>query len=179
MTPLRQRMIHDLNIRGRSENTQKAYILQIKKFAEHFKQSPEKLGLDEIRAYQIYLIEQRRASRSQLVQFVAAARFLYTVTLNLDWKLTRIPYPKKAKRLPDVLSEEEVKRLIDVVRNPKHRAIVTTIYAAGLRVSEACQLRVSHIDSSVKFGINSQRAIRFFAETLIAGDLGPDDSRER
>ncbi len=148
MTSLRQRMLHDLRIRGRSENTQKAYILQIKKFAEHFKQSPEKLGLDEIRAYQIYLIEQRRASRSQLVQFVAAARFLYTVTLNLDWKLTRIPYPKKAKRLPDVLSEEEVKRLIDVVGNPKHRAILTTLYAVGLRVSEACQLRVCDVSSS-------------------------------
>ena len=106
MTSLRQRMLHDLRIRGRSENTQRAYILQIKKFAEHFKQSPEKLGLDEIRAYQIYLIEQRRASRSQLVQFVAAARFLYTVTLNLDWKLTRIPYPKKAKRRPSSQTEE-------------------------------------------------------------------------
>jgi site-specific recombinase XerD len=120
----------------------------MKKFAEHYKQSPENLGLDEIRAYQIYLVEHQRVSRSQLVQFVAAARFLYTVTLSRDWNLERIPYPKREKRLPDVLTEEEVKRLIDVVRNRKHRAILTTLYAAGLRVSEACQLRVCDVDSS-------------------------------
>lgn len=148
MTSLRQRMLDDLRIRGRSENTQKAYIQQIKKFAVHYKQSPENLGLDEIRAFQIYLVEHRQVSRSQLVQFVAAARFLYTVTLNRDWNLQRIPYPKKEKRLPDVLTEEQVKRLIDVVRNQKHRAILTTLYAAGLRVSEACQLRVCDVGSS-------------------------------
>jgi len=148
MTTLRQRMLHDLRIRGRSEHTQKAYILRIKKFAEHFGTSPEKLGLEEIRAYQIYLVEHQRASQSQLIQFVAAARFLYTVTLDRDWKMTKIPYPKKPKRLPEVLSEEEIKRFIDAVRNRKHRAILTTLYATGARVSEACQLRVSDLDSS-------------------------------
>ena len=95
MTTLRQRMLHDLRIRGRSEHTQKAYIQQIKKFAKHFGTSPEKLGLKEIRTYQIFLVEHQRASKSSLIQFVAAARFLYTVTLDRDWKLTKIPYPKK------------------------------------------------------------------------------------
>lgn len=148
MTPLRQQMLHDLRLRGRSVHTQKAYIHQIKKFAEHFRQSPEQLGLDQIRAYQIYLLEHRQASRSQLGQFSAAARFLYTVTLNREWNVEMIPYPKREKRLPHVLSEEEVKQLIDGVRNQKHRAILSTIYAAGLRVSEACHLRVSDVDSS-------------------------------
>ena len=148
MTPLRQQMLYDLRIRGRSENTQKAYALQIKQFAQHFGKSPEQLGPEEIRAYQIYLVEHKQASMSALTQFVAAARFLYTVTLKRDLKLTEIPYPKKPKRLPEVLSEQEAKRLIDAVRNRKHRAILTTLYATGLRVSEVCQLRVSDVDSS-------------------------------
>jgi integrase/recombinase XerD len=148
MTTLRQRMLQDLRIRGRSEHTQKAYIHQIKKFAKHFGTSPEKLGLKEIRANQIFLVEHQRASQSSLIQFVAAARFLYTVTLDRDWKLTKIPYPKKPKRLPEILNEEQVKRFLDVVRNRKHRAILTTLYATGVRVSEGCRLRVSDIDGS-------------------------------
>ena len=147
MTPLRQRMLEDLRIRGRAENTQRSYTEKIKHFAVHFGKSPEQLGPKEIRAYQVYLIEYKRNSKSQLAQFVAAARFLYREVLKKEWAIASLPYPKKPQKLPIVLSEQEVKQLLDSVVNVKHRAITMTLYAAGLRVSEACELRVSDIDS--------------------------------
>jgi len=147
MTPLRQRMLEDLQLLGRAENTQKAYVQQIKKFAEHFGCSPEHLGLEEIRAYQVYLLQHKQASKNQISQFAAAARFLYHKTLGREWEIDRIPYPKKSKSLPDVLSEQQVKKLLEVFHNRKHRALLTAIYAAGLRVSEACGLRVADIQS--------------------------------
>ena len=147
MTPLRQRMLEDLQIRGRAENTQRSYIEKIKHFAQHFGKSPEHLGPEEIRAYQVYLVNFKRDSRSQLAQFVAAARFLYGVTLQRKWAIASLPYPKSPRRLPTVLSEQEVKQLLDSVINVKHRAIMMTLYSAGLRVAEACELRISDIDS--------------------------------
>jgi integrase/recombinase XerD len=147
MTPLRQRMLEDLQIRGRAVNTQRSYIEKIKHFAEHFGESPERLGPEEIRAYQVYLVNFKRDSRSQLAQFVAAARFLYGVTLQRKWAIASLPYPKSPRRLPIVLSEQEVKQLLEAVINIKHRAIVMTLYSAGLRVAEACGLRVTDIDS--------------------------------
>jgi len=140
-------MLEDLRIKGRAEDTQRSYIEKIKHFAQHFGKSPEHLGPEEIRSYQVYLIEYKRDSRSQLKQFVAAARFLYRVTLQREWAVDSLPYPKQAQKLPTVLSEQEVKQLLDSVINIKHRAIMMTLYSAGLRVSEACELRVSDIDS--------------------------------
>jgi site-specific recombinase XerD len=140
-------MLEDLRIKGRAEDTQRSYIEKIKHFAQHFGKSPEHLGPEEIRSYQVYLIEYKRDSRSQLKQFVAAARFLYRVTLPREWAVDSLPYPKQAQKLPTVLSEQEVKQLLDSVINIKHRAIMMTLYSAGLRVSEACELRVSDIDS--------------------------------
>ena len=147
MTPLRQRMLEDLQIKGLAENTQRNYIEKVKHFAKHFGKSPEHLGPKEIHAYQVYLIEYKRDSKSQLAQFAATARFLYRNTLKKEWAITSLPYPKKPKRLPIVLSEQEVKQLLDSVINLKHRAIMMTLYSTGLRVSEACELRVSDIDS--------------------------------
>ncbi len=147
MTPLRQRMLEDLRIRGRAVNTQRSYIEKIRHFAEHFGKSPERLGPEEIREYQVYLVNFKRDSRSQLAQFVAAARFLYGVTLQRKWAIASLPYPKSPRKLPTVLSEQEVKQLLEAVINIKHRAIVMTLYSAGLRVAEACGLRVTDIDS--------------------------------
>jgi site-specific recombinase XerD len=93
------------------------------------------------------LVNFKRDSRSQLAQFVAAARFLYGVTLQRKWAIASLPYPKSPRRLPIVLSEQEVKQLLEAVINIKHRAIVMTLYSAGLRVAEACGLRVTDIDS--------------------------------
>jgi len=148
MTTLRQRLIDDLRVRNRSEHTIKAYVACIANFAHYFGKSPELLGPEEVRQYQVYLVNERRVSLSSLIQAVCALRFLYGVTLGHDWAISRIAFPRRAKRLPVVLSQEEVKRLFDAVRNPKYLALLMTTYAAGLRVSEVTQLQVSDIDSS-------------------------------
>lgn len=147
MTPLRRRMVEDLEIRNRSPNTIKAYVIAVAQFAAYFGRSPELLGLEDIRSYQIHLIRKKRVSTSTLNITVAAMRFLYCTTLGKDWKIETIPYAKAPKKLPQVLSQNEVLRLFDAISNLKHRAIVMTIYSAALRVSEAASLRMEDIDS--------------------------------
>jgi len=148
MTTLRQRLIEDLQVRNRSPHTIRSYVACIAHFARHFGKSPELLGPEEIRQYQVYLVNERRVSLSYLIQIVAALRFLYCVTLQRDWAIRHIAYPKQPKRLPVVLSQAEVRRLFDAIRSPRHLAILMTAYAAGLRLSEVTQLRITDIDSS-------------------------------
>jgi site-specific recombinase XerD len=147
MTTLRQRMTDDLRLRNRSLRTIKTYIACVAHFARHFGKSPELLGPEEIRQYQVYLVEQRRVSWSYFNQAVCALRFLYRHTLGRDWAVEHIPFPRQPKKLPVVLSQGEVIRLFDAVRSLKQRAILMTAYASGLRLSEVTHLQVSDIDS--------------------------------
>jgi integrase/recombinase XerD len=148
MTPLRQRMLEDMQVRNFSAYTQATYLRQVTHFARHFGRSPAELGPDHIRAYQLYLTNDRKLSTSTVVSAVSALRFFYKVTLKKDWPVQEmIPSPKKPRKLPIVLSPEEVLRFLDAVKTPKHRAILTTCYAAGLRISEAVRLTVSSVDS--------------------------------
>ncbi len=147
MTTLRQRMIEDMKVRNLSPRTQKTYLERVAQFAKHFSKSPELLGPEEIRAYQVYLINQKKASWSVLDQNVYALRFLYRVTLGKEWAIRHIPGPKKPFILPVILSPDEVSRFFDHIYNLKHRAILMTAYAGGLRVSEVTSLRVGDIDS--------------------------------
>lgn len=148
MTPLRQRMLEDMQVRNLSPHTQRSYVQQVSQFARHFEKSPEALGPEEIRAYQLYLTSERKLAVSSTLIAVAALRFLYTVTLKRGWTLEEvIPAPKKPQRLPIVLSPEEVLRFLACVPALKHRAILTTCYAAGLRISEALHLAPTDIDS--------------------------------
>jgi len=147
MTPLRQRMIEDMRVRNLSPNTQRLYIDRVAKFARYFHQSPERLGPEDVRTYQVYLIHQMQASSSALQQTVAALRFLYRNTLGKEWALPHIPAPKREKKLPVVLSQEEVSRFFEHLPNLKHRALIMTAYATGMRVSEVVSLRVADIDS--------------------------------
>jgi site-specific recombinase XerD len=140
-------MIDDLRIRNRSADTIRIYIDCVKHFARHFGKSPELLGPEEIRQYQVYLVNERHVSSSYLTQTVCALRFLYCVTLQRDWAITRIPHPKQPRRLPIVLSQTEVKQLFDSIRSLKYRALLMTAYAGGLRTSEVVQLRLTDIDS--------------------------------
>ena len=118
------------------------------RFARHFGRPPDHLGPEQIRAHQVYLTNERRLARSSLVVAVAALRFLYRVTLKKRWDLSDlIPAPKRSRPLPVVLSREEVTQFLEAVKAAKHRAILTTCYGAGLRISEACRLTVSAIDS--------------------------------
>jgi integrase/recombinase XerD len=147
MTTLRQRMTEDLKVRNRSPRTIKTYIGHVAKFARHFQKSPELLGPEEIRQYQVYLVNERHVSWSHFNQAVCALRFLYGHTLSRDWAVSHIPFPRQPRKLPVVLSQAEVQRFLEAIRKLKYRAILTTAYAAGLRLSEVTQLQVSDIDS--------------------------------
>jgi len=147
MTTLRQRMTDDLKVRNRSSRTIKTYVGQVANFARYFGRSPELLGPEEIRQYQVYLVNERQVSWSYFNQAVCALRFLYRHTLGRDWVVAHIPFPRQPKKLPVVLSQAEVIRLFDAIRSLKLRAMLMTAYAAGLRLSEVTHLQVSDIDS--------------------------------
>jgi integrase/recombinase XerD len=144
---LRTRMIEDLRIRRYSERTVEIYVRCVSEFAKHFRQSPEKLGEGEIREYQRFLAHEKKSSWAFFNQTVCALRFLYTKTLGKDWLVEHIPFPKQERRLPEVLSIEEVSKLFANVRALKQRTILQTIYAAGLRLMEALNLQTTDIDS--------------------------------
>ena len=148
MTSLRQRMLEDMQVRRLSLFTQRTYLGTVARFARYFNRSPERLGPDQIRAYQVYLARERGLATSSLIVAVSALRFLYRVTLQKRWSFDDvIPAPKKPQALPVVLSPQEVVQFLDAVKPAKHRAILTACYAAGLRISEAIALTVSAIDS--------------------------------
>ena len=148
MTSLRQRMTEDMQVRNLAQNTQACYVQQVSQFARHFDKSPEQLGPEDIRTYQVYLTNERKLAPCSILIAVAALRFLYKVSLNKDWSLEdAIPAPKKPQTLPIVMSPEEVLQFLDCVGSTKHRAILTTCYATGLRISEAVRLTAPDIDS--------------------------------
>jgi integrase/recombinase XerD len=148
MTSLRRRMIEDMQIRNLAVNTQQSYIQQVSRFARHFQKSPELLGPEQIRAYQIHLTNEKKLATGSIVIAISALRFLYRVTLKKDWSFRDlIPTAKVPQKLPIVLSPEEVIQFLGLVRTRKHRAILTTCYAAGLRISEAVALTPAAIDS--------------------------------
>jgi integrase/recombinase XerD len=147
MTPLRQRLIQDLLLRNRSPATIRYYVSQVAGLAQHYRQSPEHLDQDQVRSYLLYLMQERRVSFSHYNAAVCALRFLYRVTLGKDWPIARLPYAKRPKQLPRVLSYQEVGRLLQCVPELSHRLILLTIYATGLRISEAIRLRPEDIDS--------------------------------
>ena len=148
MSVLRQRMIEDMQVRNLALNTQNSYIQQVSCFARRFGKSPTELGEEEIRAYQVYLTSEKKLAPGSIHTAVAALRFLYRVTLKKDWTFEDVlPLPKKPQTLPVVLSREEVQQFLACVESVKHRAILTTCYAAGLRISEAVHLTPTAIDS--------------------------------
>ncbi len=150
MTPLRQRMIEDMKIRNLSPNTRKRYVKGVADFAEYFGKSPELLGAEEVRQYQLYLITDKGLSSSSVNIVVCALRFLYRYTLGHPWDIERIRPSRREKKLPIVLSLDEVMQFFNAVKSTKHRVILMTAYAAGLRVSEVTQLKLTNIDSKRK-----------------------------
>src|SRR5258708_20931103 len=148
MTSFRRWMTEEMQVRNFSPHTQNSYVQQVSLFARHFSKSPEVLGPEEIRSYQVYLTNEKKLAPSSILIAVSALRFLYRVTLHKDWTLPDIiPAPKKPQKLPVVLSREEVLQFLASVPSLKHRAILTTCYAAGLRISEAVSLKPTAIDS--------------------------------
>src|SRR5262252_8943586 len=147
MTELRRRMIEELQLRNYAPNTITVYIRCVAQFAQHFRLSPHRLGLEHIRQYQLFLVRQKKVSWPLFNQTVCALRFFYHRVLHRDWMIEHIPYPRHEEKLPVVLSPAEVAAVFEATRNLKHRTILMTIYAAGLRVSELTHLRVADIDS--------------------------------
>jgi site-specific recombinase XerD len=147
VTALRQRMLEDLQIRNYSPNTVAAYIRRVAEFARHFGKSPELLGPEQIREYQLFLIKEKGVSLSSYIQTVCGLRFLYSNTLHIPMGIERIPLPRYERKLPIILSPTEVKLLLEAPKNLAYRTMLTTMYAAGPRVSEVAKLKVPDIDS--------------------------------
>jgi len=146
MSPLRRRMIEDMTVRNLSPATQRSYLYAVAKFSRFFQRSPDRLGLDDVRTWQVYLVSQG-ISWTSLNQNVAALRFFYGVTLAQPEIPERIAYAREPRRLPVVLSADEVVRFLEAVSSMKSRTALTTAYAAGLRVSEVATLKIADIDS--------------------------------
>jgi len=147
MGHLRDRMDRDLKLAKFSPRTRYSYLNHVSRFARHFMRSPELLGDDDIREYLLFLITERNIGESNYRTALAAIKFLYRVTLKKPFEVEAIPHPKRATRLPNILSGTEVVALLGAVRVPKYKAILSTLYGSGLRISEACHLRIEHIDS--------------------------------
>ncbi len=149
MTALRQRILEDLRIRNYAPTTVACYIRSVAEFAKHFNKPPDQLGPDEIRSWQLFLLNEKRVKLSTYIQAVCALRFFYQNTLHRRIEIDRIPLPRYEKKLPVILSKAEVKGLLEAPKNLKHRAILATMYGAGLRVSEVANLKVCDLDSPV------------------------------
>jgi integrase/recombinase XerD len=134
-------------VRGFAPRTHKAYIAAVVRLAKHYRRSPNEITNDEVQTYLAHLIQERKLSWSTCSQAANAFRFLYHVTLNHPRTAFHVPLPKQPQKLPEILSQEEVWRLLTVPAQPRHRLLLMTVYAAGLRVSEVIALKVSDIDA--------------------------------
>jgi integrase/recombinase XerD len=147
VTRIRKMVLDELQRRNYAQSTVRSYIKAIEDFTRYFGKSPERLGSEHIRRYQVHLFRDRKLAAGSVEGRAAALRFLYVKTLHRPYLPDEIPFPKRARRLPTVLSPEEVALLIDSAKNLMHRAILMTLYATGLRRAELCRLKVADIDS--------------------------------
>ena len=148
MTLLRQRMLEDLQLRHYSPTTIRLYLYAIREFAKHFGKPPDQLGAEHIRRYQLFLTKEKKVSTSTYVLMVCALRFFYTHTLHRKVAIERIPFPRRERKLPMILSRDEVKALLEAPRDLRYRAMLAILYGSGLRVSEVARLKVADIDSA-------------------------------
>jgi len=140
-------MLEDLQIRNYSPTTVRIYLHCIQAYAWHFHTPPDQLGPEHIRQYQLFLIQEKQVSLPTYIQAACALRFFYTHTLDRKIAIERIPFPRRSRKLPSILSRQEVQALLQAPRTLRHRALLATLYGAGLRVSEVTQLKVADIDA--------------------------------
>ena len=177
-TPITKRMAEDMLVRNLAVRTIDTYTYHVDRFARHFGKLPRptlgvgaRLGPEQIREFQLWLIHVNEASWSQFNQAVCALRFLYTVTIPRPWSVAMIPFGKRPKKLPTVLGQAEVHDLIQCVAHPKHRAVLLTLYAAGLRLAEATHLKLPDIDSQrMQLKVNGGKGGNRCAETSNPND---------
>ena len=148
MGKLRDRMVSDLRLRNYSPKTIESYTWCVNQFVEHCRTPPDLMGEQEIRSFLLYLVDELKASPSLRKMFVAAIKFFYRITLNRPEEVARIPYPKSPRSLPDVLTQQEIREILDAVKSLKYRTIIAAAYAGGLRITEVCSLKcLGDIDS--------------------------------
>ena len=147
MTHLRKMMLEELQRRNYSPTTVNAYLKTVEIFAKHFHRSPDQLGPEQIRSYQVYLLKEKKLGVRTVAQRTAALRFFFVKTLKREYPIEEVPYPKAPRRLPTVLRQEEAVRLIEAASNLFHRAMLMTLYSTGMRRAELCYLKASDIDS--------------------------------
>ena len=145
---LRQKMIEDMQLRGLAERTQQSYVAAVRGLAQYYGKSPEVLSEGELRAYLLYLKNEKKAAASTCMQVLSALKFLYQQTLKRRWPILDFVKPERERKLPVVLSRGEVQRVLGLVRKPVYRVCLSTIYSCGLRLKEGLQLQVGDIDSS-------------------------------
>jgi len=147
MTRLRKMMLDELERRNYTQTTRRAYLLAVEQFAKHYHRSPDQLGLDHIRDYQVHLFRVRKLQPTTVTVRLAGLRFLFVAVLKRPWSVDDTPYPKRPQKLPTVLSQEEVTRLINSARRPLHSIVLMTLYATGLRRAELTRVKITDIDS--------------------------------
>ena len=173
MTPLRQRFLEDMQLRHLAPSSQSTYLLRVIDFAQHFGRSPAELDLEEVRRYLLFLTQEKKVSRSYFKQARSALSFLYRFTLNRPEILPRIPYPRPDRKLPVVLSPEEVVQFLYATKNLKHRTMLTTLYATGVRAQELVHLQVRDIDRArshirVRGGKGSKDRLTLLPQPLLS-----------
>jgi site-specific recombinase XerD len=141
-------MIEDMQLRGLSPKTQQAYVRVVRQLAEYYTRSPDQISEEELRAYFLYLKNERRLSRSSCTVALCAIKLFYEYTLKRQWPVFELIRPKKEKKVPVILSVKEVRQILGCVRRPHYRVCLSTIYACGLRISEGTDLQVRDIDSA-------------------------------
>ena len=145
--PLTIRLAEDMRIRNLSPRTIDAYTFHAERFADFIQKPLDLATVEDVRSFQLYLIDTKKLAYSSFNQAVCALRFLYTHTIRVSWPVTMVPFGKRPKTLPVVLGRQEVNELLRCTKNPKHRTFFTTLYATGMRFSEAANLRIADIDS--------------------------------
>lgn len=172
MTRLRQEYVSSLRLRNYSPKTIKQYVLCVSHFAGYFGKCPKELGPREIKQYLLHLIDEKHCSWSQYRQTVCGLRFLYAKVLGHEWLAEHIPFPRRERRLPNFLTPEEAKRVLESVEHPKHRMMLETLYGTGVRCGELVRLRVEDIDSGrkvivVRNGKGNKERLTLLGETLL------------
>lgn len=147
LCPITKRLAEDMMIRNMAEATIDAYTYHVRRFADFTGKPLDRATVEDVRTFQLYLIQDKKVAYSSFNQAVCALRFFYTHTLRVPWPVTMVPFGKRPKTLPIVLSRNEVDRLIQCTSNLKHRTFLMTLYSGGLRFSEAANLRIADIDS--------------------------------
>ena len=147
MSPLRKRMLEELQRRNYSPNTIRPYLYAVEDFSRYFGKSPDKLSQEQLRQYQLHLVQDSKLTVETIVGRIAALRFFFVKVLRQPYREIDLVYPKRTQRLPIILSEEEVARLIDSASSSYHRVILMTLYGTGLRREELCRLKVTDVDS--------------------------------